>query len=88
MLQIETDFSYEGQPVYQLCNPDTGELTATVYEDLNMARLIAAAPTLLGALQSLLHQAQQMRGMFPDEDGTIAASVQDATAAISQTRQP
>lgn len=55
-------------------------------EMLEDARLIEAAPDLLGALQSLLHQVQQMRGMFPDEDGTIAAAVEDAEDAVAKAR--
>ena len=46
-------------------------------------RLVAAAPELLGALQSLLYQAQQMEGMFPDEDGTIDAAIKEAIEVIN-----
>jgi hypothetical protein len=52
-------------------------------EDRANGRLIAAAPELLGALQSLLYQAQQMEGMFPDEDGTIDAAIKEAIEVIN-----
>jgi len=35
-----------------------------------------------GALASLLEQVEQMRGMFDDEDGTIASAISDAEAAL------
>ena len=37
---------------------------------------------LAAALGNLLHQAEQMRGMFPDEDHTISEAVDDAKAAL------
>lgn len=67
---------------------DAADEDFTTDEDRANGRLIAAAPDLLAALQALLHQVYQMRGMFPDEDGTIAAAIQDAEDAIKQTRQP
>jgi len=47
-------------------------------------RLMAAAPELAGALQNLLWQCQQMAGMFPDEDGTIAGAMEDAENVLSK----
>jgi hypothetical protein len=41
---------------------------------------------LLAAVDSLLHQVSQMRGMFPDEDGTIQAAVDDAEEAAEAAR--
>ena len=38
--------------------------------------------TLKGALSNLLEHVYQMQGMFPDEDGSIAAAIQDAEGAL------
>ena len=37
---------------------------------------------LAAALDNLLWQTNQMKGMFPDEDRTIASAVRDAEAAL------
>lgn len=42
----------------------------------------AAIGDAIGALNGLLEQVSQMRGMFKDEDGTIAAAVADAEGAV------
>lgn len=44
------------------------------------------AEELAGALTSLLHQVEQMRGMFPDTDGTIQNAVDDAHVALAAWR--
>lgn len=63
-----------------LCNPD-GDADG---------RLMAAAPELAAALEGLLWQCRQMFRMFPDDDGTIAAAMEDAEKALSRayTRLP
>lgn len=42
------------------------------------------ARDLAGALASCTHEIEQMRGMFVDEDGTIASAVEDADDATEQ----
>lgn len=42
---------------------------------------------LAAALQTLLWQTNQMRGMFPDDDGAIDAAVNDAEAALESYRR-
>lgn len=39
---------------------------------------------LAAALGQLLEQVYQMQGMFPDEDGTIQAAIDDAEAALAK----
>jgi hypothetical protein len=39
---------------------------------------------LVGSLAGLLEQVYQMRGMFPDEDRTIANAVKDAEDALKE----
>ena len=39
---------------------------------------------LRAALQNLLDNVEQMRGLFDDGDGTIAAAINDANDALSQ----
>jgi hypothetical protein len=41
-------------------------------------------PDLAAALRNLLDQACQMRGLFADEDGTIAAAIADAEEALKE----
>lgn len=41
----------------------------------------------IGALDSLLHQVSQMRGMFPDGDGAIQYAVDDAEQAAAAARK-
>lgn len=85
MLQIETDFGYEGQPVYQLSNPNTGELTATVYEDYDTARLIAAAPRLLRTCRALL---TLLEDVYEDDFYRHGAPSEDAwPAMLADARQ-
>lgn len=50
------------------------------------ARLIAAAPQLLAALEGCVWQLEQMHGMFDDSDGTIQSALDDARAAIALAR--
>jgi hypothetical protein len=45
--------------------------------------IASAGRELLAALQQLLYQAQQMEGMFPDDDGTIDAAIGEAIKAIN-----
>jgi len=42
--------------------------------------------TLKGALTVLLEQVYQMQGMFSDEDGSIAAAIEDAETALDDCR--
>lgn len=44
------------------------------------------AEELAGALNALLHQVEQMKGMFPDTDGTIQNAVDDAYEALAAWR--
>lgn len=46
------------------------------------ARLIASAPDLRAALEGLLDQVEQMRGLFNDSDGAIARALKDAKLAL------
>lgn len=48
------------------------------------ARLIAAAPQLLAALEACVEQIRQMRGMFGDSDGAIQAALDAADEAIGR----
>ncbi|MDR9060627.1 hypothetical protein [Burkholderia multivorans] len=49
-----------------------------------LARLIAAAPDLLAALEACVTQIEQMRGLFDDSDGAIQAALEDAQKAINK----
>jgi hypothetical protein len=42
---------------------------------------------LAAALQSLLEQAYQMRGMFSDDDGAIGNAILDAESALESHRK-
>lgn len=46
-----------------------------------------AIDNAMGALSNLIEQVEQMKGMFPDEDGTIEDAVDDAEAAILELRE-
>ena len=46
-------------------------------------QIASSGRELLGALQQLLYQAQQMEGMFPDDDGTIGDAINEAIEAIN-----
>ncbi len=41
-------------------------------------------PDLAAALRNLLDQTHQMRGLFPDEDRTIASVIEDAEEALKE----
>jgi len=43
---------------------------------------------LRGALSNLLEQVYQMRGLFDDEDGAIAAAVEGAERALARINAP
>lgn len=61
---------------YVVCSPSPmGEANA---------RLIAAAPDLLAALESCVTQIEQMRGLFDDADGAIKSALEDAQKAIDK----
>lgn len=49
--------------------------------------LAATASTLTGALQSCMEQIQQMQGMFDDNDGAIAQSLEDGEKAMEEFRR-
>jgi ABC-type transporter Mla subunit MlaD len=44
-----------------------------------------AIQALRAALGQLVEQAQQMAGLFPDEDGAIERAMSDADAALAST---
>lgn len=52
----------------------------------NAAEQATAMQNMAGALQSCVDQIQQMKGMFDDADGAIAAALQDAEDALDSHR--
>lgn len=38
----------------------------------------------IAILKNLLHQTEQMQGLFPDEDGTIQEAIDEAQEAINK----
>lgn len=70
---------------------DADGLMVGAIMDADDCALAARAPlqrttleNALGALDSLLHQAEQMEGSFRDEDGTIEDAINDAKDAIDE----
>lgn len=72
---------FSGQDSQRLLN----KAIKSVEADCN-ARLIAAAPDLLTAVESLMEQVEQMRGLFVDEDNAIADALADGRDAIAKAK--
>lgn len=62
----------------------TGEIIPAQTLPLHMVNDHPVVRARTAALYGLVEQVEQMRGLFPDEDGAIAAALADAYAALPQ----
>lgn len=62
---------------------DYKELEDKIKDIEKVSFLVRGGPKLLAALEGCLHQMEQMKDMFDDEDGTIEAAMDDAELAVS-----
>lgn len=60
-----------------------------VSEFRSVSQTLTRKPSdLRSALGQLLDQVEQMKGLFPDEDGSIARAIEDAEQALKETECP